>query len=211
MPIALWSWARGTTRGIIDPSAGVSATLARLTPRLSASSIGTFAPATASPAVRSARAMFGTTSAQRRSSRSTTTPANGDKMICGQHERGDECPDGGVRARRVEDQHRQRVERHVAADLGGGLDEPQPREDRVAQDRPRGRALRHARTLRCRAMGDEQWCGRATLVQNEGSRPHRRRLPYGSSQVESGASRAGEEEFHRCVVRFCPVWRSRAH
>ena len=83
MPIALWSWARGTTRGIIDPSAGVSATLARLTPRLSASSIGTFAPATASPAVRSARAMFGTTSAQRRSSRSTTTPANGDKMIWG--------------------------------------------------------------------------------------------------------------------------------
>ena len=83
MPIAVWSWARGTTRGIIDPSAGVSITVVRLIPRFSASRAGTFAPASASPTVMIERAMFGPISAQRRSSRSTTTPANGDRMIWG--------------------------------------------------------------------------------------------------------------------------------
>ena len=60
MPIAVWSWARGTTRGIIEPSAGVSATLVKLMPRFSASRIGTLAPARASPMVRTDRTMFGT-------------------------------------------------------------------------------------------------------------------------------------------------------
>ena len=83
MPIAVSSCSRGTTRGIIDPSAGVRITLVKLIPRLSASSTNTSAPASASPRVMIARAMLGATSAQRRSSRSTTTPANGDSTICG--------------------------------------------------------------------------------------------------------------------------------
>ena len=42
---------------------------------------------------------------------------------------------GRVRSRRREDEDRQRIQRHVAADLGRRLDEPQPPEGRVAQDR----------------------------------------------------------------------------
>ena len=81
--MAVSSCSFGTTRGIIEPSAGVSATLMRLTPRFSASTTGMLTPASASPAVSAVRTRFGTTSAQRRSSRSTITPANGDSAICG--------------------------------------------------------------------------------------------------------------------------------
>ena len=80
---AVSSWGLGTTRGIIEPSAGVSATLIRLIPRLSARTIAMFVPERASHAVSPVRTRFGTTSAQRRSSRSTITPANGDSTICG--------------------------------------------------------------------------------------------------------------------------------
>ncbi len=50
-------------------------------------------------------------------------------------ERHDEGADRGVRPRRVEHQDGQGVQRHVAADLGRRLDEPDARERRIAQDR----------------------------------------------------------------------------
>ena len=61
--MATSSCAFGTTRGIIEPSAGVSATLMRLTPRLSARTSAMFIPASASPAVNAVRMRFGTMSA----------------------------------------------------------------------------------------------------------------------------------------------------
>ena len=61
--------------------------------------------------------------------------AGGRQQRRGDEERQDEGADRGVRAGRVEDQDRQRVQRHVAADLGRRLDEPEAGELRVAQDR----------------------------------------------------------------------------
>ena len=82
-PIAVSSWARPTIRGIIAASAGVSITVVKLIPRLSSRRAGTFAPAIASPSVMIARAIFGPTSAHRRFSRSTTTPATAERAIVG--------------------------------------------------------------------------------------------------------------------------------
>lgn len=83
IPIAVSSWFVGTTLGIIDASAGVSTTVVRLIPRLRASRSATFVPARASPSVRTVRTRFGTINAQRRSSRSTRTPASADRTIVG--------------------------------------------------------------------------------------------------------------------------------
>jgi hypothetical protein len=83
IPIAVSSWLLDTTRGIIAASAGVRITVVRLIPRLSTSSTATLAPASARPRVRSVRIRFGTMSAQRMSSRSTSTPATADSRIVG--------------------------------------------------------------------------------------------------------------------------------
>ena len=82
-PIAVSSCSRRTTRGIIEPSAGVRKMLVKLIPRMSSSRAATFAPARARPRVMVARARFGPMSARRRSRRSTTTPAKADRKIVG--------------------------------------------------------------------------------------------------------------------------------
>ena len=92
-----------------------------------------FAPARARPAVSPVRMRFGTMSAQRRSSRSTMTPANGDRAICGSTNETSSALTA-LLDWSIEDEDGQRIERHVAADLVRGLDEPQPREDRIAED-----------------------------------------------------------------------------
>ena len=96
--------------------------------------------------VSTVRIAFGTIIATRTSSRSTSTPPAADSRVGRDEERQDEGADRGVRAGGVEDQDRQRVERHVAADLGRRLDEPQAGEHGVAQDR--GGSLRCHRAYR---------------------------------------------------------------
>jgi predicted fused transcriptional regulator/phosphomethylpyrimidine kinase len=83
MPSAVSSWSAGTTRGTIDPSAGMSTTLVRLIPTLRSNRIGTLTPARESPTIKEARTALGRIIAQRRSTRSMITPANGDSSTWG--------------------------------------------------------------------------------------------------------------------------------
>ena len=59
----------------------------------------------------------------------------------------------------VEHEDRQRVERHVAADLRRRLDEPEAGERRVAKDR------------RCEDRGHRRNCGSAAAFSSSGSAP----------------------------------------
>ena len=153
--IAISSCAFGTTRGIIEPSAGVSATLIRLMPRLSARTIPMFIPASARPAVSAGTNDVRDDERPAKVESIDETPANGDSAICGRTNETRRALTALFERVGRKDEDGQRIERHVAADLVGGLDEPQAREDRVAHDRAgrRGPGHRGERYVRaCRVL-----------------------------------------------------------